>query len=82
MISAKQLQQARVEFVKHCDSSGMLTVPQARYEFDRFLVKEVEIRTKEEYFKSRRAGAAFKIGESEKNIIWGYFSESVEYATW
>lgn len=82
MISDKQIQQARVEFVKHCDSSGFFSVAQARYEFDMFLAKNNQFRSKEEYLKVRRVGAAFKIGECEKNIVWGYFSEAVEFALW
>lgn len=82
ILTNKQFKDARKTFIDEVVAANHFTVPQARYEFDKFLVTNDQcVFVLEEYLNSRRAGAANKIGNVVRMSIYGIFKNAIHFAT-
>lgn len=81
-LTRQQLQIARNTFAQFAARNGQMTVPQARYEFDEFLMSTVfQPATRDQYRMRRRVGAAFTMNRAQRDEIFMTFENAINHAT-
>lgn len=81
-LTRTELQLARTTFVGFMHREGLMTVPQARYEFDEFLMSTTfQPGTQTQYRMRRRVGAAFTMNRAQRDNVFNFFENAINHAT-